>query len=75
MRDILNKKHTGCGGTFKEINIWEDIACDKCGQGTERFIYTKKEQEERKDAFIVRLQDRVQELEDKLENIHNMAGG
>lgn len=44
MYDVLDTKHVGCGGTFREINIWEDIACDKCGLGSERYILTPTEQ-------------------------------
>ena len=43
MKDMLNTIHEGCGGTFREVNIYEDIRCDKCGQGTPRYIYTKEE--------------------------------
>lgn len=38
MRDILHTKHEGCGGTFEEINIWEDIECTKCGEPSERYV-------------------------------------
>lgn len=73
MRDILHKKHKNCGGTFREINIWEEIRCDKCDEGSERYIYTKKEQDQRKDAEIIRLIKEITELEGKLEEIHRMS--
>lgn len=44
MYDVLDTKHVGCGGTFREINIYEDIACDRCGQGSDRYILTPEEQ-------------------------------
>lgn len=44
MKDMLNTIHEGCGGEFVEINIWEEIACNKCHQGTDRYIYTPEEQ-------------------------------
>ena len=44
MKDMLNTIHEGCGGEFVEINIWEDIACNRCGLGTDRYIYTPEEQ-------------------------------
>ena len=75
VKDMLYKRHSGCNGKFVEINIWEDIACNECGQPSERYIYSKKEQEERKDVEIIRLKKRVQELEGKLVDIRNMAGG
>jgi len=44
MKDNRNTKHKGCGGTIKEVNIFEELACDKCRQGIERYTYTKTEQ-------------------------------
>lgn len=44
MYDVRGTEHVGCGGTFREINIYEDIACDKCGMGSERYILTPEEQ-------------------------------
>lgn len=75
MKDILHTKHKGCGGTFKEINIWEDIECDKCGETSDRYIYTKAEKRSRLEAENKRLQERVEFLENKLEAIVSIAGG
>lgn len=61
MKDILHTKHKNCGGSFVEINIYEDIECDKCGQSSERYIYTKKEQADRDATEKAREQEKQEQ--------------
>ena len=68
MKDMLRTIHEGCGGTFREVNIYEDIRCDKCGQGTKRYIYTPEEQFEMLKKENRRLKDTITRLLDKIEN-------
>ena len=69
MEDRLGKTHKGCGGTFVEVNIWEDIECDKCGKGVERYKYTKKEKIanlEKKNRELIQQIEAMQELLEKI---------
>ena len=68
MKDMLNTIHEGCGGTFREVNIYEDIRCDKCGQGTKRYIYTPEEQFEMLKKENRRLKDTITRLLDKIDH-------
>ena len=68
MKDMLKTIHEGCGGTFREVNIYEDIRCDKCGQGTKRYIYTPEEQFERLKRENRELKDTIRKLVDKIDH-------
>jgi len=73
MKEMLNAKHEGCGGTFREWNIYEEIRCDKCRQGTKRYIYTKEEQFEKLKAENNRLKVKIKRFEEMLEQIRDMT--
>ena len=68
MKDMLKTIHEGCGGTFREVNIYEDIRCDKCGQGTKRYIYTPEEQLEKLKHENRELKDTITRLLDKIDH-------
>lgn len=68
MKDMLEAIHEDCGGTFREVNIYEHIRCDKCGQGTKRYIRTPEEQFEMLKLENRRLKDTITRLLDKINN-------
>ena len=67
-KDMLKTIHEGCGGTFREWNIYEDIRCDKCRQGTKRYIRTLEEQFEMLKQENRELKDTITRLLDKVDN-------
>ncbi len=67
MKDMLKTIHEGCGGTFDYWNIYEDIRCDKCHQGTKRYIYTPEEQLEMLKQENRELKDTITRLLDKID--------
>ena len=70
---MLNKKHSKCGGTFVEVNLYGDMFCDKCGEGTERYIYNKDENIKRLEAENNRLRDTISEMQSRLDKINSLA--
>ena len=73
MKDVLHTEHIGCGGIFREINIYEDIRCNKCNEPSERYFYTKKEQLLRANSQIKRLEAKISDLEENLAKIHKLS--
>ena len=72
MKDMLDTIHEGCGGTFiyyeHRWSIYDGrYACDKCGQGTKRYVLNTEEQIEKLEEKNKELKDLIKRLKNKID--------